>query len=113
MPENEAIALLRNCTIPWRSADAYITDHCEMMYRYRYDSKEQVNRCLRCTKSECDNCLDNVHYADMGKRASKWAKAKEIFCKYFYAGLSRKEICDRMDISRSTYIRYKKQFIIH
>lgn len=34
---------------------------------YTYDSKEDINKCLNCTKKECTNCLGNIFSAGEDK----------------------------------------------
>lgn len=103
MPESVAIALMKNCTAPWRSLDSH--HRRQSKDSFHTDTQEQIQRCFHCTKSECDNCIGRKHM-------TRLEIAKEIFCKYFYEGLSRTIICSKMGISRATYYRYQKLFIL-
>lgn len=107
MGKDDAMRFARNSTRPWHSLDSYYGGYKRI--EEFVDSKEQILRCCSCGKSECDNCLAPNY---KGTRKSRITQAREIFLKYFYEGLSRKEIMNRMNISETTYLRYQRRFIM-
>ena len=78
---------------PWCSPDG------ESLESYYNESQEQINKCLHCTKTECDYC----HI---------YTSAKEIrFRELMALKMNWKQICTELSISKATYFRYKKEFV--
>ena len=110
MSENDALALVRNCTTPWMSLDA-IGKHKNprgLGGEYVLDSKDLIMQCFNCEKDECDNCHSS-RYSKIRKTRMK--EARKIFVGYYIAGYDMKAICEAMQISRTTYLRYLERFI--
>jgi response regulator of citrate/malate metabolism len=91
--DNEQLHIM--CVLPWRSLDA------EASESYYGESQEHISQCLHCTKSQCVNC-------QAGKRESM-INTLEEFEQMLAEKKSRSEICTLMNITRSTYFRYKEQ----
>lgn len=103
MGKDDALRFTRNSTRPWYSLDSY-RDGYKRVEEF-VDSPEQILRCCNCQKYECDNCLAPNY------KGGRMSKAREIFRKYFYQGLSSSEIMTLMNISERTYGRYFRRFI--
>lgn len=109
MSENDAFSLVRNCTAPWKSLDS-----CSRRpstydpYIDHIDGIELRMQCFNCEKDECDNCHSS-RYSKIRKTRMK--EARKIFVGYYIAGYDMKAICEAMQISRTTYLRYLERFI--
>lgn len=108
MSGNDALRFVRNCTVPWRSLDAYYTSSQRDFVGA--DTQEQIIKCFNCEKPECDNCLSSNYTG--GIRAIRQREAKELFLYYYYKGYTVKRICEEMHISAKTYNRYRKKFVL-
>lgn len=77
------------------------------------DSPERIQKCLNCTKPECDNCL---RHGDEGESASRFRKTavflKDIrtdLVKAIERGDHNKQICSQFNIGSSTLSRWLRQ----
>lgn len=100
MGTQEAIKLMANAVKPW--SEVFSTER-----EYKgYDNQREIKGCLMCQKVECDNCLYRKEQAAKGRPL----KANPSLLEYFAVqGMSVKEICETLNISRKTYYNYKKK----
>ena len=111
MSEDELLRMARNSVTPWRSLDA-----CSRRAKnprglggeYVLDGEGSAKECFSCEKVECDNCHSKYHKE---KKAIRMKKTREIFLLYYCTGFSKKQICEIMNISASTYYNYLKIFV--
>mgnify|MGYP002508161532 CR=1 FL=1 len=80
---------------------------------YGGDTQSQIDLCLNCKRSKCINCLDHrkSYYVPRTARKERMCKFRERFAELFSKGLTAKELCEEMNISRGAYYRYKNELI--
>ena len=68
------------------------------------DDQYLIDKCLSCPKKECTNCLSG------GRKPGKGVFKKydeKAFAKLFRQGKTRKEICEALNMPKSTYRAYR------
>lgn len=111
MSDYEALRLAANSAVPWNSVDAY-THKERMAWDHISDDAEMIRKCFNCKKEECDNCHSRKHSNEAGKRAVRMKEVEKIFLLYYCTGFNKKQICEVMQISRTTYLRYEQRFVM-
>jgi len=79
--------------LPWNSDDAVIA-----VSTFKPSPQAEINKCLSCGKSDCDNCICNDP-----------RHKKELLKELLSEHVTRREILQILQISKTTYLRYKKQ----
>lgn len=79
---------------PWYSTDAVAV----VSSLPPVDGTAEMNKCLRCRKKECNNCLCK------DKTFILHDKCEDLIAK----GLTSKQICAKLHISRRTFFYHKK-----
>ena len=86
--------------LPWLSPDA------EPEGVFQTDSQELIDRCCRCTHSECVDCI-------AGRKQSQNGRPKKAdmntFADLMLKGFDRKQICSALGIGKGTFYNYKNQ----
>ena len=102
---------------PWNEPQRRLQDKDDSSgVYYGCDSKIQIAICLGCERTECVNCLEkkraynkkNYRYVPSTKRKEAKCRIMEKFKELYSRNLQAAEIMDTMQISYSTYRRYKK-----
>ena len=63
---------------------------------YNLDAPELIGQCLRCTKPECDNCLERSAGADARRAFDRWEELIELY----NAGVIYRDIGARLGVSK-------------
>ena len=63
---------------------------------YNLDAPELIERCLHCTKPECDNCLERSAGADARRAFDRWEELIELY----NAGVIYRDIGARLGVSK-------------
>ena len=79
---------------PWNSSDAMTYVSTLPMD----DGEKELNKCLRCRKKECNNCLCKDPTSKMIDKCEKLIDKN----------MTSRQICAKLHIARSTFFLYKK-----
>ena len=63
---------------------------------YNLDAPELIGQCLRCTKPECDNCLERSAGANARRAFDRWEELIELY----NAGVIYRDIGARLGVSK-------------
>lgn len=89
--ERELVVLGR---YPWNSGESVPA----VSMSQSIDSTNEINKCLRCRKKKCNNCLCKDQTFIMHD------KCETLISK----GMTSRQICAKLHISRATFFRYKQ-----
>lgn len=84
---------------------------------YGCDNSTRISACLNCKLKECINCYGKsasprkTKYVRRTARKENECKIRELFKQLYDQRLTSKQIQNQLNISKSTYIRYKKRYI--
>lgn len=69
------------------------------------DTKDMVDKCINCTKPDCDNCFGNaICQGNIKIDLNR-------FVELLHSDMTIKEICSLLNISRSSFYNYKTYFM--
>lgn len=106
MTRREEEMLIRaalSARLPWFSLDA------EPEYRYTTDPQETIDKCCRCTRAKCSNCIEKgVKRTHAGQPRKVDAT---VFAELITKGLPVKQICELLGIGRATFYNYRNELI--
>lgn len=111
MSYDDAIRMLKGCSIPWAIVNIYHSERIEV-----YDTPEQIAKCCSCCAARCTNCvakkIEEAHKKYLATNKGGYAKKRDIsmFVALKAQGLSRQQIIDSLGISNATYTRMNKQY---
>lgn len=96
------LSLALKAVLPWRSV------YAEPIKVETYDSQSDIDRCCRCDRAECVNCLGGQKQISKGGSKKKYGN---VFAEIINGNLNAKEACELTGMSKMTYYRYKKLFL--
>ena len=95
------LSLALKAVLPWKSV------YAEPAKVETYDSQSDIDRCCRCDRAECVNCLGGQKQLFKGGSEKKYSKK---FVEIIKGNPNVKEVCELTGMSRRTYYRYKKLY---
>lgn len=95
--EQALIKAVQNAMLPWAIG--------EKLNIQTWDTQSQIDRCCNCPFVECFDCISQQKAGGRGQK-----RDLSEFKKLLALGLSRKQICEQLNISKTTYFRMVKDF---
>lgn len=70
---------------------------------------DHIEKCLRCPKRDCTNCMSRCHTENVGGRPSSYDAARME--RFMLLGYSMREIAERSDVSERTAYRWTRRYL--
>lgn len=73
------------------------------------DSPEKIQKCLNCTKEDCNNCLGWASNATKYKRGPNYTEGKDKFLACLKNGMKATEAAKKVGISKNSAYTWEKR----